>query len=36
MPHRHECIRVSYAMDQATVDEGLRVIADEVARAFRA
>lgn len=29
-PHRHECIRVSYAMDEAIVREGLEIIADEV------
>jgi valine--pyruvate aminotransferase len=29
-PHRHECIRVSYAMDEAVVREGLEIIADEV------
>jgi valine--pyruvate aminotransferase len=29
-PHRHECIRVSYAMDEGTVREGLRIIAEEV------
>lgn len=28
--HRHECIRVSYAMDEAVVRDGLRVIAGEV------
>jgi valine--pyruvate aminotransferase len=31
--HRSECIRVSYAMDEAAVRDGLRIIADEVARA---
>ncbi len=29
-PHRHECIRVSYAMDESTVRDGLRIIAAEV------
>ena len=29
-PHRHECIRVSYAMDEAIVRDGLRIIAEEV------
>lgn len=29
-PHRHECIRVSYAMDETIVREGLRIIAAEV------
>jgi len=33
-PHRHECLRVSYAMDQAVVRDGLRIIADEVRKAF--
>lgn len=28
--HKHECIRVSYAMDDIIVDEGIRIIADEV------
>lgn len=28
--HRDECIRVSYAMDEAVVRDGLRVIAEEV------
>jgi len=31
--HRHECIRVSYAMDEAIVREGLRIIAEEVRKA---
>jgi valine--pyruvate aminotransferase len=31
-PHRHECIRVSYAMDENVVRDGLRVIAEEVRR----
>jgi valine--pyruvate aminotransferase len=29
-PHRHQCIRVSYAMDESIVREGLRTIAEEV------
>jgi len=33
--HRHECIRVSYAMDEAVVRDGLRIIAEEVRRALR-
>ncbi len=33
-PHRHECIRVSYAMDEAIVKSGLEIIADEVRRAW--
>ncbi|MEO7099921.1 MAG: valine--pyruvate transaminase [Luteolibacter sp.] len=32
-PHRHECIRVSYAMDEAVVKDGLRIIAEEVRKA---
>ena len=28
--HRKECIRVSYAMDEAVVKDGLRIIAEEV------
>ncbi|MEO5914653.1 MAG: valine--pyruvate transaminase [Luteolibacter sp.] len=31
--HRHECIRVSYAMDEAVVRDGLKIIAEEVRRA---
>jgi valine--pyruvate aminotransferase len=31
--HRNECIRVSYAMDEAFVRDGLRIIAEEVRRA---
>jgi valine--pyruvate aminotransferase len=30
--HRHECIRVSYAMDEAVVRDGLGIIAEEVRR----
>jgi valine--pyruvate aminotransferase len=29
-PHRHECIRVSYAMNEAVVRDGLKIIAEEV------
>lgn len=32
-PHRHQCIRVSYAMDECTVREGLAIIAEEVRKA---
>jgi valine--pyruvate aminotransferase len=28
--HRHECIRVSYAMDEAIVRDGLKIIAEEI------
>ena len=33
-PHRDECIRVSYAMDETTVRDGLRIIAEEVRKAW--
>jgi len=33
-PHQHECIRVSYARDAATVQRGVTIIAEEVARAY--
>lgn len=33
-PHRHECIRVSYSPDAAVVRDGLRIIGEEVKRAF--
>lgn len=32
--HQRECIRVSYAQDAATVQRGLQIIAEEVARTF--
>ncbi|HSP43011.1 MAG TPA: valine--pyruvate transaminase [Luteolibacter sp.] len=32
--HRQECIRVSYAMDETAVRDGLRIIAEEVAQAM--
>lgn len=32
--HRHECIRVTYTMDEHTVREGIRIIAEEVAKAY--
>lgn len=31
--HRHECLRVSYAMDVSVVREGLQIIAEEVFKA---
>ncbi|MEI6818565.1 MAG: valine--pyruvate transaminase [Verrucomicrobiota bacterium] len=34
-PHRHECIRVSYAMGEAIVRDGLRIIAEEVRKASK-
>ncbi|MEM8561544.1 MAG: valine--pyruvate transaminase [Pseudomonadota bacterium] len=33
-PHRHECLRVSYAQDAAAVKRGVAIIAEEVARAY--
>ncbi|MDT8319767.1 MAG: valine--pyruvate transaminase [Xanthomonadales bacterium] len=33
-PHRHECIRVSYAQDQGKVRRGVEIIASEVAAAY--
>ncbi len=32
--HASECIRLSFAMDDATVEEGIRILADEVARVY--
>jgi len=34
-PHRDECIRVSYAMDETTVRDGLNIIAAEVRKAWK-
>lgn len=34
--HQQECIRVSYAQDGKTVEQGIRVIAEEVAKAYEA
>ena len=31
---RHECIRVSYAQDAETVQSGIAIIGEEVARAY--
>ncbi len=33
-PHRNECLRVSFAMPEDTVREGLRIIAEEVKEAY--
>jgi valine--pyruvate aminotransferase len=33
-PHKHECIRVSYAQDEDTVRRGVALIADEVRRVY--
>ena len=32
--HKHECIRVSYAQDAATVERGVEIIAEEVRKAY--
>ena len=32
--HRHECIRMTYTMDERTVHEGIKIIAEEVAAAY--
>ncbi|MBU2706960.1 valine--pyruvate transaminase [Zooshikella marina] len=33
--HQHECIRVSYAQDDSKVSQGLKIIAEEVKRAYQ-
>ena len=33
-PHQHECIRVSYAQDAESVRAGVKIIAEEVAKAY--
>jgi|TARA_B100001079_G_scaffold271700_1_gene290478 valine--pyruvate aminotransferase len=32
--HRHECIRVTYSQDEASVQKGITIIADEVRKAY--
>lgn len=32
--HRHECIRMTFTMDERTVHEGIKIIAEEVAKAY--
>lgn len=32
-PHRHQCLRMTYTMDERTVKEGIQVIGEEVAKA---
>jgi valine--pyruvate aminotransferase len=32
--HRHECLRMTFTMDERTVKEGIQAIGEEVARAF--
>ncbi|MGB0775826.1 MAG: valine--pyruvate transaminase, partial [Akkermansiaceae bacterium] len=33
-PHRNECIRMTYTMDEATVKGGIEIIAEEVKKAY--
>ncbi len=33
-PHKYECIRMSYAQDEAVVRQGIRIIAEEVKKAY--
>ena len=33
-PHRHECLRINYSQDPATVEKGLKLIAVELRRAL--
>jgi valine--pyruvate aminotransferase len=33
-PHGHECIRLSFAMDEASVREGIAILAEEVAKGY--
>lgn len=35
-PHKNECIRITYAQDEKIVHEGIKVIADEVRKAYEA
>ncbi len=32
--HKHECIRVTYSMDKNVIQEGVRIIAEEVKKAY--
>ena len=32
--HKHECIRVTYAMDKDVIHEGIKIIAEEVKKAY--
>jgi len=33
-PHKHECIRVTYCLDEALLHQGVELIADEVRKAY--
>jgi len=33
--HKHECIRVTYSMDKNVIEEGVKIIAEEVKKAYR-
>jgi valine--pyruvate aminotransferase len=32
--HRHECLRMTFTMDESVVRDGIRIIGEEVARAW--
>ena len=32
-PHRHQCLRMTYTMDERMVKEGIQAIGEEVAKA---
>ena len=34
-PHRDECLRVTFTMPEKDVREGIRIIGEEIARAYR-
>ena len=34
--HKHECIRINYSQDKETVTQGIKIIADEVKKAYGA
>lgn len=34
-PHRHECIRITYSMNTGIVEQGIRLIAEEIRTAYR-
>ena len=33
-PHAHECVRLTYSQDGASVRAGIRILAEEVRRAY--
>lgn len=34
-PHRHQCIRISYAMHESVVEEGIRIIGKEIQELYK-